>query len=406
MKRFSSSKRLTSRLRIALRLSLVLCLLAVVSSGCERRMLEVMEPSTVHVRLKVRWLTYYGQVPPGMTVMLFNGENEPIAKITTSMTEVELDNLKIGHYRVVLFNKSEHDFPSMRFDNLNSYDQMTVRATTFTPSRYTAWTKGEIFTYDPEQLGTLVSEFDITEEMLLNHVTFYPYKEWIHMEIEEGDVKTYVIEVDPKPVVTRLFVRVHIKNIRSMASIEGHITGFSDGWHMTEEHSTVEDDTRYLLDKWTVRDDPDFIGNGGNGWTVAMTTLWGEPPELENWRTRPKDQHLLTLHITLTNDSTVDYRYHVGHKVRYITPTWDELWSYTDVVTKTMVVTIWDNDPGDDPGKPDDPSIITPDPDNPDDPSEPDLPDLPDGPGGDEGKAGFGVDVEHWEFGGRVEIPI
>jgi hypothetical protein len=300
---------------------------------------------------------------------------------------------------------------------MDSYKQMTVRATTFMPSKATAKLRNETFTYDPEKLGTLVSEFDITEEMLINHVNFYPYKEWIHLqEVDEDEVKTYVINVDPQPVITRLFVRVHIKNIKNLALIEGHITGFSDGWHITEGHSTPEDNTRYLLDKWTVRDDPDFIGNGGNGWTVAMTTIWGEPYGLENWHTRSEEQHLLTLHLTLTDGSIIDYLYNVGQKVRYITPTWDELWSYTDIRTNTMVVTIWDHDPGDDPGNPEDPGTITPDPDkpvdpdtpvNPEDPNDPHEPDLPDVPGKDESsKAGFGTDVKPWEHGNRVEIPI
>ena len=124
----------------------------------------------------------------------------------------------------------------------------------------------------------------------------------------------------------------------------------------------------------------------------VKNTLWSVPHRLENWCTQPEDQHLLTLHLTLTDGSTVDYLYNVGKKVRYITPTWDELWSYTDVRTNTMVVTIWDCDPGDDPDKPDDPINLG----DPDDPHEPDLPDVPGKD--DSNKARIGVDVNFYNM--------
>lgn len=399
----------------------------------EREPLEVMDPRTVRVRLDVDWLTYFGEEPKGMTMVLFNEDNRPVTTVTSNVRSRYLDQLTIGHYRLVLFNKSVGDFPSMRFENMNVFGQMTVRATTFNPSRYTAWTQGETFTYDPEMLGTLVDEFDITEEMLLSQTTFYPYKGWIHMVrrsdgsqvmksrayLDTDEEGVYVIKVYPQPAPSRLYVRVHITNHRNMASIEGHITGFADGWHLTEDHATTNYATRYLLDKWTVSDDKDL---NGNGWAVATTTLWGEPYGLELRSDRRDDQHLLTLHITLRDGRTIDYRYNVGQDVRYVTRVWDDEWSYTESVTKTLLVTIWDRDPGNDPGQPDDPGGITPDPDKPANPDGPDDPNNPDGPldpdnpnepnlpdveGKDEkGKAGMGVDVNPWTGGGRVVISI
>jgi len=425
--------KLSSWSRLSLTLSLMLLPLI---TACDRRELEVMDPRTVRVRLVVDWVEYFGEEPPGMTLVLFDDDNRPLTTVTSSTNSIYLEHLEIGHYRLVIFNKSVDDFPSMHFEQMNSFEQMTARATTFTPSRYTAWTQGETFTYDPELLGTLVDEFDITEEMLLSQTTFYPYKEWMHM-VRTGEApgqevmksrgymdeeRVFVIEVYPRPVTTQLYVRVHITNHRNMASIEGHITGFADGWLLTEDHATTNDDTRYLLDKWTVSDDAEL---SGNGWAVATTTLWGEPHGLEPRSNRRDDQHLLTLHITLRDGRAIDYLYNVGQDVRYVTRVWGDEWSYTEAVTKTLVVTIWDRDPGNDPGKPDDPGSITPDPDKPDDPGgpdDPDNPDHPDGPsdpdnpdepnlpdveGKDEtGKSGWGVDVDPWTVGRRVDIPI
>ena len=368
--------------------ALYLLVLAMTFNSCYyRRELEVMHPTTVRIRLDVDWLTYVGEVPTGMTLVLFNDKNKAMSMVTPNAESEYLDNLEIGHYRLVLFNKSVNDFPSMRFENMTAYDKMDVRATTFTPSRYTDWTKGEIFTYDPEMLGTVVDEFDITEEMLLQQTHFYPYKAWMKWVKEDGgaitnfyieDDRVYVIEVTPRPIVSRLYVHVHIRNVRNMASIEGYITGFADGWHLTEEHATPDDDTRYLLDKWTLSSDDEA---GNNAWALATTTLWGEPYGLEFWDSRAKEQHQLTLHLTLRDGSTMDYHYDVGKMVRYITAPYEADWNYTDEPTFNLLVTI----------------------------SEPDVvePDLPDVPGKDEsGKTGFDVEVEPWEFGNRVDIPL
>lgn len=405
-------------------LTALLGLLAV--SSCQpwydREPLEVLDPRTVRIKLVVDWHTYAVAKPTGMTVMLFHESDRPRTIVTHDIDSVFLDNLEVGHYRLVLFNKSVGDYPSMRFINMDAFDPMMARATTFTPSRYTAWTHGETFTYDPEMLDICAEEFDITEEMLLRQGKFYPYKEWIAMMGDDPSatlvgrevVETYIIEAAPKPVPSTLYVRVHITNIHNLASIEGHITGFADGWHLTQDHATTDDATRYLLDKWTVSDDAELHGDG---WAVASTTLWGEPHGLELRQNRLQEQHLLTLHLTLTDGTTKDYLYNVGPEVRYVTPIWDAEWSYTEAVTKTLVVTIWDRDPGNNPGQPDAPNGITPDPDkplpdpddpgNPLDPDDPDEPILPDVEGKDEsGKSGWGVDVEPWVPGERVDLPI
>lgn len=407
-------------------ISCILVIMAALLSACQpwykREPLEVMEPQAVRFRLDVDWERLFGEVPSGMTVMLF-ADKQPGA-VTTVSHEVKSRYLDLlpDKYRLVLFNKSAGDFPSMQFENMDSYAAMRTRANTFTPSHYTDWTQGQKFTYNPEHFGTVIEEFEITEEMLYTQVTFYPYKEWIKMKTSENastrfyqeDDLTYVMEVAPEPREVTLFVRVHITNSRNLKSVEGYITGFADGWHITGGHPAEGDETRYLLDNWTVTDDSEHLGDG---WAVASTTLWGEPYGKEYWEDRADDQHVLKMRLTLYDGSTIDYEYNVGKDVRFATNVWGEEWSYTNNPTDIEVLTIWDRDPGNTPGKPDDPDVITPDgpkqPDDPDNPREPENPKdprepvLPDVEGKDQsGKSGWGVDVDPWVDGGRVEIPI
>ena len=50
---------------------LLIAALTLLISSCDRRQLEVMEPTKAQIRIDVDWLTYFGARPHGMTVMIW-----------------------------------------------------------------------------------------------------------------------------------------------------------------------------------------------------------------------------------------------------------------------------------------------------------------------------------------------
>lgn len=397
---------------------LILSAALLLATACDRRDLEVMEPQKTHLRIEVKWanvdwMEYYGSEPSGMTVMLFGDKhpNHPIVEMTNEVRYVELD-VAPDHYRMVLFNNSMGEFGSMNFEQMNTYEQMATRATQFQPMQATEWTKGNTYHRDPEKIGTVLEEFDVTEDMLLSQVTFYPYKAWLRAlrsttRFYQADDLTYVLEVYPKPITSTLHLRVHVDGLTNMRSVEGSISGLADGFMLTREHSTQEE-AIHLLDSWKARIDGNFTGGG---WLTANIPVWGEPHGLEDWVKRPKEQHELKLHFSLRDGkTTVDYSQLVGKDIRYMEKDENGVWHYVNYVTRDLVLTIWDEDEGKEPGKPDYPGDDTGKDDHhgdDDDPGgqdsrEPSLPNVDsDGQG-----SGFDAEVAEWEDGGTIGIDL
>ena len=382
--------------------------------ACDRRELEVMEPQKTRFRIEVNWAavdweSYYGGKPSGMTVMLFGSKNPgtPIVELTNHVDYVELD-LDPDKYKMVIFNNSTGEFGSMNFENMSDYDNMAARAAKFTPMQATDWSANTVFHREPEKIGTVLEEFEITEDMLLSQVTFYPYKVWLRAlradtRFYQRDDYTYVMEVSPVPLTSMLYVRVHVQGMINMRSVEGSLSGMADGFFLTREHTT-NDGALHLLDSWSNRLDESF---NGNGWITTAIPVWGEQYGMEGVETRPEGQHELKLHFNLRDGKTTcDFSYQVGRDIRYMRPTADGKWEYTDEVTRYMVLTIWNLDPGKDPGNPDDPGTDPgkedPDPDDPTRPHDPILPYVEsDGQG-----SGFDAVVEDWEDGGTIDIKL
>ena len=302
----------------------MLLLLMVAMTSCDRRELEVMEPQKARFRLvvdwaDVDWMQYYGSIPSGMTVMLFGDKlSAPIVELTNNVTSVEL-NLDPDHYKLVIFNNSVSEFGSMKFENMNTYENMSITASKFQPMQTTEWNKTTVFDRDPEKIGTVLEEFEVTEEMLLSQVNFYPYDKWLKAlrastRFYQEDDLTYVLKVDVKPITSMLYVRVHVTGMKNMRTVEGSISGMANGYHITEDHPAAGGALQ-LLDSWSASLDPDLK----NGWIVTSIPVWGEPFGNELAANRPDDLHQLKLHFLLRDGKTeVDFTYNVGKKIRYI----------------------------------------------------------------------------------------
>ncbi|MCR4765285.1 MAG: DUF5119 domain-containing protein, partial [Bacteroidaceae bacterium] len=80
-------------------LSILLSLLLLVTA-CDRRQLEVMEPTKAQIRIDVDWLKYFGTRPNGMTVMIWGDDWErPLTSSTNNVESMKVE-LDPGHYRL------------------------------------------------------------------------------------------------------------------------------------------------------------------------------------------------------------------------------------------------------------------------------------------------------------------
>lgn len=341
--------------------------LVLVLTGCYRRPLEVYYHNVARVRVNVDWETYFGEKPSGMTMLLYKDGNQATISRTDHNVTTQTFNLSPGMYKLMVFNLSPDEFGSIRFENINSYENATARARNITTRVPKRWDAGIRFMADPEPIGVAVDQFEITEEMIKDYLVFVDYRQRNNLPDTTDIVYNEVVD----PMTTHLNVRVMVKGFKSMRSVEASITGMSDGFHMTRVDRTTETGIM-LLDSWNATA---IEGEDNKGWITTSISTFGLPFGKEKAENREPEENVLTLAFLLKDGNVKTFTYNVGKIMKYLTPSGDALTKAE--VLRDIEVEIVIDDPID-------------------------SPDLP--PVDDADASGFDAHVDDWEEGDTYEI--
>lgn len=340
-------------------------------TSCDRRPLEVYFENMVQVRVDVDWMSHYGELPSGMTMVLWNANDSLYRSLppTHNVTSQSLF-LEPGIYKLIVFNQSYDEFSSIRFQDVGNHNLFSARAKPITTRAPRRWDEGMHFMCDPEMIGVAVDTIAITEEMMQDeYLHFVGYKHRNNIP----DTAHYVFKEVVDPMITQLNVRVMVKGYSNMHSVEGSVSGMSDGFYMSRVDRTQETGV-LLLDNWKAEP---IEGEGDKGWVKTSISTFGLPFGKERVENRDSTDNVLTLGFLLTDGSVKKFTYNVGKIMKYLTPTGDALTKAE--VLKHIEVEI----------------II-------DDPIE--SPDLPYVDPTDRQASGFDAHVDDWEFGGTYEV--
>lgn len=341
--------------------------LVLVLTGCYRRPLEVYYHNVARVRVNVDWETYFGEKPSGMTMLLYKDGDQATISRTDHNVTTQTFNLSPGMYKLMVFNLSPDEFGSIRFENINSYENATARARDITTRVGRMWDKGVRYMADPEPIGVAVDQFEITEEMIKDYLVFVDYRQRNNLPDTTDIVYNEVVD----PMTTHLNVRVMVKGFKSMRSVEASITGMSDGFHMTRVDRTTETGIM-LLDSWNATA---IEGEDNKGWITTSISTFGLPFGKEKAENREPEENVLTLAFLLKDGNVKTFNYNVGKIMKYLTPSGDALTKAE--VLRDIEVEIVIDDPID-------------------------SPDLP--PVDDADASGFDAHVDDWEEGDTYEI--
>ncbi len=341
--------------------------LVLMLTGCYRRPLEVYYHNVARVRVNVDWETYFGEKPSGMTMLLYKDGDQATVSRTDHNVTTQTFNLSPGMYKLMVFNLSPDEFGSIRFENINSYENSTARARDITTRAGRMWDKGVRYMADPEPIGVAVDQFEITEEMIKDYLVFVDYRQRNNLPDTTDIVYNEVVD----PMTTHLNVRVLVKGFKSMRSVEASITGMSDGFHMTRVDRTTETGIM-LLDSWNATA---IEGEDNKGWITTSISTFGLPFGKEKAENREPEENVLTLAFLLKDGNVKTFTYNVGKIMKYLTPSGDAL-TKAEVLRDIEVEIVLD-DPID-------------------------SPDLP--PVDDADASGFDAHVDDWEEGETYEI--
>lgn len=244
--------------------------------------------------LRVDWDTYADGRPTGMSLYTYNEEGDGEQLVTNDVDSVTLRRHD-GRYRLMLFNLSTDEFGSMNFHSMDDIDSAGVMLTTVTQRSNRSWDKGVVYQREPEQLYVALDTLVFPPKLMATRAT---------------DTVRYVVVERPRPLVSRLIIRVRIENIRGMRSVEGSIDGFSAGCRLADGVGTDSTGT-HLLDTWKTT--VDSVG-AQNGYITTSITTFGLPPGSG----RKAEDNVLKLAFTMADNTIRVYTIGVGDKFEVV----------------------------------------------------------------------------------------
>lgn len=254
------------------------------------------------IMLHVDWDKYADGDPTGMSVYTY-GEDGGVSYAVSNNVDSMLLNRPMGKYRALVFNLSTDEFGSMDFMGMDHIDSARVMLTPITQRQNSAWDKGVVYQRDPEQLFVAVDTLHFSS--LSPQVS--------RRRVGTTSIWRYTAWEQPKPIITQLIIRVRVKNITSIKSVEGSISGFSAGYYLSQNRGTDSTGTQ-LLDSWKIT--VDSVGAPDGYITTSISTL-GLPPQIDHQAT----DNVLKLSFTLADKTIRVYTFDVGNKITQVDDT-------------------------------------------------------------------------------------
>lgn len=300
-----------------LRLIVLMVLIAPIGlMGCTRYDLELYDDGRADVHFTFDWMTRYGERPEGMTFM-WSRDNDTITYYDpTYLVDERTEKLPSGTYYVTTMNKTFGEYGTMNFYRRNSHNDIYAKALTYNIN-VEAWDKGHVYLTEPELIGVATDTIVVPKN--IDDLVFRDYREPSTVEDIHLECPQTIL-----PMTTTLNIRVKVRGISYMQSMEGYITGLATGfwlnrrWRLTEvgnmrltnwERVSGSSENALLMQEAETESNV--------GWMKTSVQTFGLPhgKELLRWRT-PNDNYIL-LHFTLIDGRKIDFGYPVGLNIRY-----------------------------------------------------------------------------------------
>lgn len=351
-----------------------------VIASCDRRPLEVMLDEKVKVNVKINWkvnfVEIYGNMPNGMTVMVW-GSSDAVPKIQSTNSDNMTLYLQPDTYRMVIYSDTPEDYAYQSFFDYYSYDKLAMRSKHF---KTKAWDDGVDYMFYPDEIGVALDTFLITRDMVERDTTLFVYYDDYkdHMEdIYREHTYTYEIPEVAWPMTVNLEVKAKIKRRQSLKTIEANISGMADGFYLSQIYRTKESGILRLVNDNTYQWSIEPMGEDIDSMGYAKFTIpsFGLPYGKELVNLRDPTDNVLSFYITLKDGSAVQCSFNVGKDIKYVTPEGREaeIRYRQDLRNLSLEIDLSD--------------VII----------------LPPVPGGDTG-TGFDAKVDEWEDGGTIDM--
>jgi hypothetical protein len=294
-----------------------LLLLFTVFASCYREPLELYHDGKADVQITYDWMSEFGHRPDGMTLMLAKDSDQISSYDVTHNIDQTSMRANSGTYKLTVMNNTFAEYSTVNFYNRNSHNDIYAKSKTYYVQSEQIWDNGRTYLEQPEKIGVGIDTFTVSN--VIDSLIFYDYR-----EESKTDTIHYRRHVVIEPMTTTLTVRVKVRGISYMRSMEGYVTGMADGFYLNQRWRTRDVGTiklegferDYEYEKEARRragEDPEE----NVGWMTCYVETFGLPHGRELLKDRVPESNYIMLHFTLIDGRTVDFAYQVGKNIRY-----------------------------------------------------------------------------------------
>ena len=236
--------------RIIIRL-LLLAAAALSAAGCQWRDLDYEFIDTAQITIIYDWSEsglatkaqptsiVPGDIINGRTAAFYPMDGgAPVVKLSHSDT-VKV-NLLVGKYKAVFFNETFEDFDNIRFENINSFEELAAIAKEDVVATSRA---GGAIARQPDILAVdMMVPFEVTEDMVRYTRSLETRKTKAQFDARAARAakameEAMTVVAKPKSVVYKVFLDIIVEGRKSIASSGAYVSGFAGGFDFSEGHA-------------------------------------------------------------------------------------------------------------------------------------------------------------------------
>lgn len=278
---------------------LALMALMLVLVGCEHKDLCIDHPHVVPVRVDADWSKLM-DLPVNMSVMFYPQDGSDVIVVHNNNHKTAKAKLPVNTYDVVVFNELMGELGGVNFQNMDRFETAEAYLSESMLYRGSKGDSDDVVVADPERMGVGVYRgLEITQEML---DTYRSQKEQ-GLPTDEA-----VIAVTPENIVYDVEVRIPVKGLNFVRSLECTLSGMAEGYKLGECGPSSNKVT-HEISNWqkTIAEESE---DSGEGVISGRCLSFGLPSD----HTAQPHQNVLKLSALLIDDKTIlDFAFEVGH---------------------------------------------------------------------------------------------
>lgn len=227
---------------------LILLVTVMTAAACEWRELDYEYIDTAKLTIIYDWsesglvtkndrtAVYTGDKINGRTAAFFPiAGGTPVIKYSHSDTVTV--NLLVGEYRAVFFNETFEDFDNIRFEGINSFEDLEALA----KEDIVATTRaGSTIARQPDILAVdMMIPFEVTEDMVryTRALETKKTKGQLDSKASKAMEEAMTVIAKPKSVVYKVVLDIVVDGKKSIASSGAYVSGFAGGFDFSEGHA-------------------------------------------------------------------------------------------------------------------------------------------------------------------------